>query len=53
MDALEKFLSGSQAVAEPPKKQASESTRIPADVQAQRDKDALAIHEAELKQAKD
>jgi hypothetical protein len=52
MDALEKFLSGGQAVAEPPKKQASESTRIPADVQAQRDKDALAIHESELKQAK-
>jgi hypothetical protein len=51
MDALEKFLSGGQAVAEPPKKQASESTRIPADVQAQRDKDALAIHQAELKQA--
>jgi hypothetical protein len=51
MDALEKFLSGGQAVAEPPKKP-TESTRIPADVQAQRDKDALAIHEAELKQAK-
>jgi hypothetical protein len=51
MDALEKFLSGGQAVAEPPKK-STESTRIPADVQAQRDKDALAIHEAELKQAK-
>jgi hypothetical protein len=51
MDALEKFLSGGQAVAEPPKKP-TELTRIPADVQAQRDKDALAIHEAELKQAK-
>jgi hypothetical protein len=49
-DVLEKFFGG-QAVAEPPKKP-TESTRIPADVQAQRDKDALAIHEAELKQAK-
>lgn len=52
MDVLEQFLSGGKTAAEPSKKQPLETNRIPADVQAQRDKDALAIHEAELKQAK-
>ena len=49
-DVLEKFLSGGQAVAEPPKKSA-ESTRVASDVQAQRDKDSLSILQAELSKA--
>jgi hypothetical protein len=49
MDVLEQFLSGGKTAAEPSKKQPLETNRIPADVQAQRDRDALAIHQAELK----
>jgi len=52
MDALEKFLGGGQAVAEPPKK-SIESTRVASDVQAQRDKDSLAILQAELSKTQD
>jgi len=46
MDALEKFLGGGQAVAEPPKKAGG---KIPSDVQAKRDQDALAIIKEELR----
>jgi hypothetical protein len=51
MDVLEQFLSGGKTAAEPSKKQPLETIKIPADVQAQRDKDALAIHQAELRKA--
>ena len=46
MDALEQFLGGGQAVAEPPKKAGG---KIPSDVQAKRDQDALAIIKEELR----
>lgn len=46
MDALEQFLGGGQAVAEPPKKVGG---KIPSDVQAKRDQDALAIIKEELR----
>ena len=46
MDALEQFLGGGQAVAEPPKKSGG---KIPSDVQAKRDQDALAIIKEELR----
>ena len=49
-DVLEQFFA-KQAVAEPPKKQPLETTRVASDVQAQRDKDSLSILQAELSKA--
>ena len=49
-DVLEQFF-GKQAVAEPPKKQPLETTRVASDVQAQRDKDSLSILQSELSKA--
>lgn len=49
-DVLEQFFGG-QAVAEPPKKQPLETTRVASDVQAQRDKDSLSILQSELSKA--
>jgi hypothetical protein len=51
MDALEQFLGGGGAVAAPPKP--TSGSRIAPDVQAKRDKDALAILESELKASQD
>ena len=49
-DVLEQFFA-KQAVAEPPKKQPLETTRVASDVQAQRDKDSLSILQSELSKA--
>ena len=49
-DVLEQFFA-KQAVAEPPKKQSLETTRVASDVQAQRDKDSLSILQSELSKA--
>jgi hypothetical protein len=46
MDALEKFLSGGQAVAEPPKKSGDQT---PSDAQAKREQTALAMIKEELR----
>jgi hypothetical protein len=46
MDALEKFLGGGQAVAEPPKKSGGQ---IPSDAQAKREQTALAMIKEELR----
>jgi len=46
MDALEKFLGGDQAVAEPPKKSGGQ---IPSDAQAKREQTALAMIKEELR----
>ena len=51
MDALEQFLGGGGAVAAPPKP--TSGSRIAPDVQAKRDKDALAILQSELKASQD
>ena len=46
MDALEKFLGGNQAVAEPPKKPGGQ---VPSDAQAKREQTALAMIKEELR----
>jgi len=46
MDALEKFLGGNQAVAEPPKKSGGQT---PSDAQAKREQTALAMIKEELR----
>jgi hypothetical protein len=51
MDALEQFLGGGGSVAAPPKP--AGGSRIAPDVQAKRDKDALAILQSELKASQD